>query len=474
MIDLRSIAVTAVAMMLVVACSKSEPPPPPKAEAPQPVAPPINEDVKRLASEVYVFAYPLVLMDVTKQIATAKAPVNTFQHKRSFPDASMTDVAGPNADTLSSQAWLDLSKEPIILSLPDTRGRYYVMQMLDAWTNVFSSLGKRSTGTEKGDFAIIGPKWKGEIPKDVQEVKSPTDMVWLIGRTQTNGKSDYAAVAKLQDQYRLTPLSQWGKRGAKAPEAAAPPAGVDVKTPPSTQVVKMDPQRFFSRFASLLPGNPPAGADAPTVEKMKRLGITPGEPFDLAKLGPASVKSVEEGTKSAQEAIAAAVRGTAGAELKNGWTTHLDLGRYGTAYGKRAVVAWIGLGAGAPEDEIRASARFDGGGKSLSGANKYVLHFDNGKTPPANGIWSLTLYDDKQAFVANPLERFSVGDRDKLKANPDGSLDLYIQNENPGADKESNWLPAPKGGFNLIMRIYSPKQDVLDGRWAPPAIRRVT
>src|SRR5437762_220675 len=186
-------------------CGQPAPPPPPKVAAPPPPA--VDEGVKRLATERYVYAYPLVIMDVTKQVMTAKTPINTFLHRRAFPDASSTDVVNPNVDTLSSQAWLDLAREPIVLSVPDTRDRYYMMPMLDAWTNVFQSPGKRTTGTKKADFVIVGPKWKGELPAGVEEIRAPTDMVWLNGRTQTNGKADYAAVAKIQDQYKLTPLS---------------------------------------------------------------------------------------------------------------------------------------------------------------------------------------------------------------------------------------------------------------------------
>jgi hypothetical protein len=472
----RSLAVGAiVAGVLLAACGKSEPPPPPKTEPPKALAPAINESMKMLAAEVYVYAYPLVLMDVTKQVMTAKVQINAFQHKRSFPEASSADVVSPNADVLDSRAWLDLKKEPIILSVPDTRGRYYEMQMLDAWTNVFGSPGKRTTGTKKTEFAITGPNWKGDLPKGVeQEIKSPTEMVWLIGRTETNGKADYAAVAKIQDQYKLTPLSHWGKSTGKATAAsAAAPAGVDVKTAPTEQVAKMSAQTFFTRFAMLLPGNPPAKDDAPVVERIKKLGIIAGQPFDTAKLEAAATKSVDEGINSAREAIAAAARGSIG-DIKNGWTIYLDLGRYGTNYGKRAVIALVALGATAPEDAISPSTRFDADGKPLNGASKYVLHFDKGKTPPVDGFWSLTMYNDKQFFVANPIDRHAIGDRDKLQFNPGGTLDVYLQNESPGKDKESNWLPAPKGSFNLILRLYWPRQEVLDGRWAPPAVRRVS
>src|SRR2546427_1422367 len=206
-------AVAAIASgVLLAACGKSAPPPPPPAPPPAKVeapAPTVNDDLKRLATEVFVFAYPLVLMDVTKQVSTARVPINTFAHRRSLPDPSSTDVASPNADVLFSTAWLDLAKEPLVLSVPDTRGRYYVIPMIDAWTNVFSSPGKRTAGTDKGDFAIVGPRWKGTLPDGVSEIKAPTEMVWLVGRMEIAGKPDIAAAAKLQDQFKLTPLSQW-------------------------------------------------------------------------------------------------------------------------------------------------------------------------------------------------------------------------------------------------------------------------
>lgn len=241
---------------MLVACGKSAPPPPPKVEAPP--APAVNEEIKRLATEIYVFAYPP--RHGPHQAGDDREGSDQYVSAQTgFPDSSSTDVANPNVDTLSSQAWLDLAREPIVLSLPDTRDRYYVMPMLDAWTNVFQSPGKRTSGAKKSDFAIVGPKWKGELPNDVEEIRAATEMVWLNGRTQANGKADYAAVATIQDQYKLTPLSRWRKPGAKAANAPpAPQAAVDVKTAPVEQVAKMSAQAFFTRFAALLPANPPA------------------------------------------------------------------------------------------------------------------------------------------------------------------------------------------------------------------------
>src|SRR5262245_15810024 len=202
------------------------------------------DEASESADEAYVFGYPLVLMDVTRQVMTAvpkaegrKAPANQFIHMREFPDYTITDVVSPNADTLYSTAWLDLRKEPIILSVPDVGKRYYLMEMLDAWTNVFASPGARTTGNGCGDFAIVGPQWKGKLPAGVKEIKSPTNMAWVIGRTQTNGKEDYAAVRAIQDQYKLTPLGAWGK-DYKPPDNAPVAPGIDAKRSEERRVGK--------------------------------------------------------------------------------------------------------------------------------------------------------------------------------------------------------------------------------------------
>jgi hypothetical protein len=224
--------------------------------------------------------------------------------------------------------------------------------------------------------------------------------------------------------------------------------------------------------AALLTLNPPAKEDAAMVERMKKLGIVAGKPFDMSKLDAASAKGIQEGAKSGLDAIVAAAKGSTG-DIKNGWTINWDLGRYGTNYGLRAVIAYVSLGANAPEDALAPRTRLDAGGRPLNGANRYVLHFDKGKTPPTQAFWSLTMYNDKQAFVANPIDRYSIGDRDKLRFNADGSLDIYLQHDSPGKDKESNWLPAPKDNFNVMLRVYWPKQEMLERRWEPPAVQRV-
>ncbi len=459
----------------LASCGPTEPPPAPKIEPPKPAAPTINAELKRLAAEVYIYGFPLVLTDVTREVDTAGLPPDTFRHDRTLPNAASIAEANPNADFLYSQAWLDLSKGPVILSAPDMRGRYYLVATLGAWTNVVASLGTRTTGSGKEEFAIVGPHWKGKLPGGVSEVQSPTDLAWLFARTQTSGGADLQAAAKIQSQFKLTPLSGHGKSGKKAaPAQPAPPGGIDVKTPPREQVAKMDPAVFFTRLAMLLPGNPPAKDDAPMVEKMKQLGVEAGHPFDFGKLDPLSARSVAEGVTTALDAIRSAAKNGTGGDIKNGWRFDLALGRWGTDYGKRAVAAYDGLGHNAPEDAIFMATHLDAGGHRLDGANRYVLHFDKGRLPPAEGFWSLSLYDDKQHLVGNALNRHNIGSTSRLKSNADGSLDIYIQHAEPGPDKDSNWLPAAKGSFNVILRIYWPRQEVIDGKWTAPGIRKVT
>ncbi|WP_454766383.1 DUF1254 domain-containing protein [Cupriavidus campinensis] len=433
--------------------------------------PPSDQAMKALSAEVFTYGYPLVLMDVTREVMTARVPANTFTHKRAFPDATFTDVVSPNADTLYSSAWIDLSKEPVVLSLPDTNGRYYLMPLMDAWTNVFASPGKRTTGTRRGAFAIVGPDWQGTLPKGMKEIRSPTAMVWLIGRTQTNGRHDFAAVHRLQDQYRLVPLSAWQKGARVSPPVSPPATLIDTQTPPVEQVAAMDAQAFFTRVAALLPANPPLADDAAMVEKMRRMGLQPGEPFKTTVLEPSTARAVQEGATAALAGIAASAR--KGAAGSTGWRVQRQIGTYGTDYGTRAAIAMVGLGANLPEDAIYPSTRADATGRPFDGGSRYVLHFEKGQLPPVKAFWSLTLYNDKQAFVSNPIQRYALGSRDPLRYNRDGSLDIYIQYERPAGAKAANWLPAPPDGFNLMLRAYWPDQALLDGKWTPPAVQRV-
>jgi hypothetical protein len=436
-----------------------------------------EDEAAKIAADAYVFGFPLVLMDMTRQARTAvpkadegRAPANQFTHSTKFPDPKFRAVVSPNADTLYSSAWLNLAKEPLILSLPDAGKRYYLMQLMDAWTNTFACPGTRTTGNGKGDFAIVGPDWKGDLPAGVQELRSPTNLVWLLGRTQTNGVDDYDAVHALQSQYKLTPLSARGKPYTPPDDVPVEP-GIDTKTPPLEQVMKMDAAAFFGRFNALMKDNPPAAADAPMINHLAAIGIGPGKTIDWKTIDPAIASGLKKGISIGHERLAAAAK-LRRAGGPNGWEVIRNAGKYGTSYPFRALVAYFALGANLPEDALYPRARVDSEGQPLNGASRYRIRFAKGQLPPVEAFWSVTMYNSNQAFVENAIGRYAIGDRDHLRFNDDGSLTLYVQRDSPGPDKESNWLPAPADDFNMIMRLYWPKKDALDGAWKPPAVQR--
>jgi hypothetical protein len=341
--------------------------------------------------------------------------------------------------------------------------------MLDMWTDVFASPGWRTTGTQAGSWAITPPGWSGSLPDGVQRIDAPTPYVWIIGRTKTDGPSDYDAVHKIQAGYRITPLSRWGKP-AEAVVGKIDPS-VDMKTPPKIQVDTMPAGKFFAYAAEVLKLQPPHITDQPIVALMRRIGLEPGKSFDLEKADPAVKDALQSVPVDAQKLMAWKVKSLA--RVVNGWSMNTDtMGVYGNYYLKRAIIAQLGLGANLPEDAIYPINLADHTGKALDGASRYTLHFDKGATPPVLALWSVTLYDSEGYQVANSLNRFALSSWMPFKFNSDGSLDLYFQNESPGTDNEANWLPAPKGPFNLTMRLYAPKSEALTGQWNPPPVIR--
>lgn len=435
-----------------------------------------DAEAQTIATDAYVYFYPLVTMDVTRRqlINTPPGrgiggPPNAFDNIPTFPPADMKAVVRPNFDTLYSSAWLDLTREPMIVSAPDTAGRFYLLPMLDMWSDVFASPGWRTTGTGAANFLLAPPGWRGEIPAGVQRIDAPTPYVWIIGRTKTDGPADYPAVNALQAGFRVTPLSGWGKPPAPVDYKIDPTA--DVRTPPKTQVDTMPGEKYFAYAAELLKLHPPHATDQPIVAQMKRIGIEVGKSLDVAALDPAVRKALAEAPKAAQQLMEWKVPTLA--RLANGWSMNTDtMGVYGNYYLKRAIVAQVGLGANLPEDAIYPLNIADSTGKPLDGSGRYVIRFPKGAEPPVDAFWSVTLYDAEGFQVANSLNRFAVSSWMPFKRGADGSLELYIQNENPGADKQANWLPAPKGAFNLTMRLYAPKSDALTGRWNPPPVVR--
>jgi len=438
-----------------------------------------EQEAYEIGTEAYIYLYPLVTMDVTRKVLTnvppgvkpGLGPANTFSHMRAFPPGDFREVVKPNFDTLYSSAWLDLSREPMIVSAPDTGGRYYLLPMIDMWSDVFAVPGKRTSGTGAGHWMVVPPDWEGNLPVGVSRIQAPTSHVWIIGRTQTNGPKDYDNVNKLQDGYRITPLSQWG--GKPVPVVFKPDPTVDMATDPLNQVTGMSAAQFFAYAAELMSKNPPHVADWSQLARMKRIGLEPGKPFDLAKADPVIRTGLERVPAGALKAMRAKYSSLA--KVVNGWQMQTeDMGAWGNNYLKRAVIALTGLGANQPEDAMYPQLLTDADGNPLMGGVSYLLHFDKSERPPVNAFSSITMYDADGFPVPNSINRYAIGDRDPLKFNDDGSFDIYIQPENPGKDKESNWLPSPKSGeLNITMRLYAPKAEALDGRWNPPAIEKI-
>lgn len=422
-----------------------------------------------LALDAYIYGYPLMLTEATKKTMLANgARINQFLHERSFPDPGYTTIVRPNVDTLYSMAWLDLAPEPVVLWLPETYGRYYLMELLDPWTNVFASLGARTTGTGQGAYAITGPGWNGRLPEGMARIDSPGDTVWIIGRTQTNGPADYPPVHAIQNGYILVPLSRWGKF------FTARDSGQDSKSMnenPADWVAALDGATFFQLMMTAMGQNPPWIKDPRMKEKLAVLGLEPGS-FAFSSLSPTVKAALELAGGFGPRLIAAEAAGLYGATGKGGWRVlRRNTGFYGADYLLRAIVALAGIGANLPQDSVYAPAFADSAGKPLDGQNSYRIHFGKDRLPPVLAFWSITLYNQEGYLAENPLHRYAVSPHlGSLAYNDDGSLDIFVGPAAPGVNLLPNWLPAPSGNFNLVLRLYWPGRPVLDGRWQQPPI----
>jgi hypothetical protein len=348
---------------------------------------------------------------------------------------------------------------------------------MDAWTNVISSPGTRTTGTAAEEFALVGPNWDGQLPANVRRIQSPTNMVWIIGRTYTKGGKDLNIAHIIQDRYRVIPLSQFDRSYASA---AAPSTSsekseamtMNWQNSPNEMVEAMDAKTFFTRLSRLMKDNPPSAGDAPMIAKLGKIGVTPGQTVDYDSLPVDIRKNLDEAVRGGYKRVQSLAQNTPG-RIVNGWVFHEGMGEFGTDYDSRAGVAYFALGANLAADAIYPTAHVDANGSRLNGKNRYVLTFSKHNMPPVNAFWSLTMYDSKQGLVDNKMHRYAISSRDKLKKNRDGSYSILIQNANPGKARAANWLPAPQGDFNLMMRLYWPKQAVLNGEWQPPGIQKV-
>lgn len=429
----------------------------------------------RESAQAYLFGYPLVIMELTKQHQKllGTTAINGFRHSRRFPDASFNSVVSPNVDTLYSIVHFDLRHEPVVMSIPNTDGHYYMLPIMDAWTNVVTSPGTRTIGTAAKTFLVVGPTWQGKIPQDMELIRVPTQMAWMIGRIKSAGPKDYPKIHHLQQHFKLMPLSAWqGNSSVERPTAMVELPPLEPSKGPDRQLAEWDQTTFFTTFCQLLRDNPARAEDAPMLERIRATGLLTDDclpqqsPLQAlgSAIGYAKVVALLDDSQKLLDKRA----------TFNGWRIGYELGEYATRYKQRALVAKIGLGANQPEDAFYPNLHTDAEGQPLTGEHRYILHFSKNQLPPVRAFWSLTLYNAQQFLSANPLNRYALGDRDDLHYNADGSLELYIQHEQPtDAVQRKNWLPAPEGRFNLFLRLYWPQAEVLEKRWLPPVIKLV-
>ncbi|OHC27391.1 MAG: hypothetical protein A2Y50_04070 [Pseudomonadales bacterium RIFCSPLOWO2_12_59_9] len=442
------------------------------------------DEAKQIATDAYVFGYSLLTTEVTRvqmsNVPKAEglhAPMGQFINIKRYPPAEFRAVSAPNADTLYSLAWLDLS-EPQVFSHPDMGKRYYLFPFTDLWMTDFHTPGTRTTGEKAANYLVTGPGWQGTVPAGMTQIKSDSRYTVILGRTYADGSDkDYQAVNALQAQYKITPLSAWGKPYSYQAPAVDPNPGFSMTDKPQTVLLTMDTNSYFNKMAQLMCKDaPPAAQDAPMLARMAKIGLEPCKAFDIRKLDP---QVQTELNKLPQEALQLfAINKKKMGTLANGWIISKGLGVYGTDYMKRAVVAAFGWPANLQDDAVYPYTEVDSDGQKLNGANNYRLTFAKGQTPPVKAFWSITMYQIDQGwwFVPNALNKFTVSPRDKLKYNADGSLTLYLQHESPGKAKQANWLPAPTGDFIPMMRMYWPNTSapsVLNDTWAPPKIVKV-
>ncbi|MGS0894841.1 DUF1254 domain-containing protein [Burkholderia stagnalis] len=432
-------------------------------------------------ADSYVYAYPLVLMDIAKDAATGgdgarpgQAPLNTLRHAQALPPVGAVDPPLPGVDTLDSTGWLDVAAEPVLVTLPDTRGRYWDARALDMWTNVLwssSSVALRDArgGARSQTIAFVAKDWQGALPAGVTRVDVPSRNAWLDVRLQTSGGRDLTTVKKLQRAIRVVPLSVYtgAARGASvAVHAGSAPAEAASGGTPAEQVAALEPQAFFTRFAQVLQDNPAPADDAHAQQLLDDIGVSAGAPVQWTgdRLAAATA-----GVAEARARLAAAPPNLLSA---NGWNWIGDAaGKYGQDYALRAYAADTQFGTATRDDETLAIVRVDSDGHALNGANRYVLHFAPGALPPVRAFWTLTPYTTSGALPDVGSARRSLGDRDRLRRNRDGSIDVVVS-ASPGGARAANWLPAPRTDFALALRLYAPKPKASDGTWTPPAVVR--
>ena len=429
-----------------------------------------------LGVQAYIFGFPYVYLPAlrwdwvthpkTKDELPLYAPINHFSHVRTLADASYRGGGSPNEDTLYSVAWVDVAKEPVILSHPDMGDRYFAFELAGIDSDNFAYVGKRTTGSKAGSFAIVGPGWKGQLPAGVKPLPpSITPSVLLFARTLIDGPADAKTVNALQDQYTLIPLSLWGKKDAVLP------ASRDVWKPFDR---KTDPLAEWRTMNRAMSENPPEPRLAKLVELFGKIGVGPGQ--DVDRMDDETKRGLARAAVDGRQLIKDVIdSGRLGRQVNNWNIPPRTLGRAGLVDDfllRASIQAMGGIISNELEETVYFNTTKDSAGQPLDSAKNYVLRFPPGGLPKVNAFWSLTMYDPTFNFTDNVLDRYSLGDRSKdLKRDADGGLTIYINRNSPGKDKESNWLPSPQSGpFFLILRTYMPGAEIVEQKWAPPPV----
>lgn len=466
-------------LMFIVNCSKNESSDPVKPD----VAISSEEQAKiKLITQAYIFGYPLMTMDYTHKVSSnvetaneaAKAPINQWGDMHLFPKAGFTDVVRPNVDTYYSVIFADLSKNPLYLHIPATK-RYYLIPILNAYGDVISSLGSRTTGQEALDIAFVGPDYTGEIDSDLTVIRSTTSLNWVLGRVavknDTDGKDE---IANFQSKLIARPLSERNNADYASPKGTVNPKYLGAV--PMDIVDNMAITPYLNEVMQLMVANPAYPADKPLLDQLKTIGFEAGGTFNINSFSPQAQAQIKQVPANVQSMFAKMTKTPSEELLQNGWMVITSgLGEYGTEYFLRAYVTKIGYGANQAVDAIYPNSAVDSDGNNYNASNKYVMHFDAGELPEVKGFWSLTMYDKKGFLVDNAIDRYNLGSLKDLTFNSDGSLDIYIQAEAP-VGKESNWLPSPPAGqeFELTFRMYYPGEEVLNRTYIMPSVQKVT
>lgn len=448
-----------------------------KAEA----AIPSVAETKAIAEEAFIYGLPIVMSyavmyeyAVDTKGSQYKAPFNqidSLHHVATYED---TAIITPNSDTPYSILWLDLRAEPMVLSVPAVpKERYYAVQLIDGNTYNYGYIGTRSTGSEPGDYLVVGPDWKGETPAGIKKVfTSTTPFSLAVYRTQLFNPEDMPNVQKVQAGYKVQPLSAFLKQ-------PAPPAAPKIDFLPATSERVKD--NFFEFLDFALQFIPPSAEDKDVRARLATIGIGPGKTFEFKQLSPEHKAAMLEGMKAGNDKVTKFLAG--GTKNINGWNIGSlfgDRAFYNGDWLKRAGAAKGGIYGNDAAEATYPFTRTTATGEPLDGSkHNYTLTFPAGQLPPVNAFWSVTMYDGKsQLLIKNPINRYLLNSPmlPDMQKNEDGSLTLYIQKDSPGADKESNWLPAPDGPIYLVMRLYWPKEtppSILppgEGTWQPPAV----